>query len=53
MVKASVAVLRLYLENKGAEWTELETGELDRVNTVLRKFYVEVKKANGEHYARK
>jgi hypothetical protein len=53
MVKASVAVLRLYLENKGSELSELETGELDRVNTVLRKFYAEVKKADGERYARK
>ena len=53
MIKSTLAVLRSYLEEKGMEIGELESQSSEQLNSTLRKFYAEVKKVDGERYAKK
>ncbi|KAK3082769.1 hypothetical protein FSP39_004871 [Pinctada imbricata] len=53
LIKSSLAVLTTYLEERGRQISELEEGSIDQLNCVLRKFYAEVKKVDGERYAKK
>ena len=53
VIRSSLAILKIYLLQKGVMVSELETRSSEKINSVLRDFYAETRKNDGERYAKK